>query len=319
MALSFALSFAVLLSAVLPVQSSYFASTCAVHVTQPILFFVAIAPNHITGLSRKPMVDPHMSKRVYLYLSAILVSNACDVATNPGPPKFPCNICKKAIRWTTPGVCCDTCDQWFHKACMGMHTCIYESLASNNVSWQCCRCGMHNLSSSFFDSTISEHTNLFSTPSSSSIADSRIGEPLPMSSPIDNTRTFNPKRLQTPKLTVIVTNCRSLVNMKVELINLLDATKADIAICTETWLNSTISDSEICPDNDSLFRNDRTDRHGGGVAILTSNKFIASQPVEYMCNNQELLWVDIQLVGCKKFRIRIRNVFIRSLPKVYTK
>ena len=55
MALSFALSlsFAVLLSAVLPVQSSYCASTCAVHVTQPILFFVANAPNHIPGLSRK--------------------------------------------------------------------------------------------------------------------------------------------------------------------------------------------------------------------------------------------------------------------------
>ena len=71
MALSFALSFAVILSAVLPVQSSYCASTCAVHVTQPILFFVANAPNHIPGLSRKPMVGPHRSKLVYLYLSAI--------------------------------------------------------------------------------------------------------------------------------------------------------------------------------------------------------------------------------------------------------
>ena len=57
MALSFALSFAVLLSAVLPVQSSYCASTCAVHVTQPKLFFVANAPNHIPSLSRKPMGD----------------------------------------------------------------------------------------------------------------------------------------------------------------------------------------------------------------------------------------------------------------------
>ena len=148
MALSFALSFAVLLAAVLPVQSSYCASTCAVHVTQPILFLVA---NNAPVLSRKTMVvDPHRSKLVYLYLSAILVSNACDVATNPGPPKFPCNICKKAVRWTTPGVCCDTCDQWFHKACMGMNTCVYESLASNNVSWQCCGCGMPNFSSSFF-------------------------------------------------------------------------------------------------------------------------------------------------------------------------
>ena len=180
---------------------------------------------------------------------------------------------------------------------MGMNTCIYESLASNNLSWHCCRCGMPKFSSSFFDSTISEHTNPFSilSPSSSSIADCRIGEPIAMSSPVANTRTSNPKRLQTHKLTVIVTNCRSLdvVNKKAELINLLDSTKADIVICTETWLNSTVSDSEICPDNYSLFRNDRTDRHGGGVAILTSNKSIASQPVEYICNNSELLWVEI--------------------------
>ena len=162
-----------------------------------------------------------------------------------------------------------------------------------------------NFSSSFFDSTISEHTNPFSilSPSSSIIADSRIGDSIEMLSPVANTRTSNPKRLQTHKLTVIVTNCRSLVNKKAELINLLDSTKAGIAICTETWPNSTISDSEICPDNYSLFRNDRTDRHEGGVAILTSNKFIASQPVEYMCNNSELLWVDIQLVGCKKLMI----------------
>ncbi len=75
MALSFALSFAVLLSAVLPVpvQSSYCASTCPVHVTQPILFFVANAPNHIHGLSRKPMVDPHRSKLVYLYLLPLAI------------------------------------------------------------------------------------------------------------------------------------------------------------------------------------------------------------------------------------------------------
>ena len=72
MALSFALSFAVLLSAVLPVQSSYFASTCAVHVTQPILFFVANAPNHITGLSRKPMVCIYICLR---YLSAMLATS----------------------------------------------------------------------------------------------------------------------------------------------------------------------------------------------------------------------------------------------------
>ena len=184
MALSFALSFAVLLSAVLPVQSSYCASTCAVHVTQPILFFVANAPNHIPGLSRKPMVDPHRSKLVYMLLV--------------------CDTCQQCLRrryqsWTT-----QISMQHMQKSCpldysWSVLQYMRPSLASNNVSWQCCRCGMLNFSSSFFDSTISEHTIPLSilSPSSSSIADSRIGEPIAMSSPVADTRTSNPKRLQT--------------------------------------------------------------------------------------------------------------------------
>ena len=91
------------------------------------------------------------------YLSAMLATSL----PIPDHPNSHATYAKKAVRWTTPRVCCDTCDQWFHKAYMGMDTCIYENLASNNVSWQCCGCGMPYFSSSFFDSAISEHTTHF--------------------------------------------------------------------------------------------------------------------------------------------------------------
>ena len=47
----------------------------------------------------------------------------------------------------------------------------------------------------------------------------------------------------------------------------------------------------------------QTDGGGGGVVKLTLYKFIASQPVAYICINSELMWVEIQLVGCRKLMI----------------
>ena len=51
----------------------------------------------------------------------------------------------------------------------------------------------------------------------------------------------------------------------------------------------------------------------GECNILTSNKFIASKPVEYIiCNNSELLWVAIPLVGCRKLMIG----YFYTLPSI---
>ena len=77
-----------------------------------------------------------------LYLSLLLLSIAKDIESNPGPVKYPCQICNKAVKWTTPGVCCDSCDGWYHKICMGMSSGVYSGL--QNVSWYCCNCGLPN-------------------------------------------------------------------------------------------------------------------------------------------------------------------------------
>ena len=45
----------------------------------------------------------------------------------------------------------------------------------------------------------------------------------------------------------------------------------DIMTLSETWLDESISDVEVCPDSDmSIVRRDRN-RRGGGVAIVVSN------------------------------------------------
>ena len=116
-----------------------------------------------------------------LYLSLILITCASDVELNPGPrtPKYPCQICHKAVTMKQQGVACDDCNLWYHAKCMHMTTTVYNCL--NNVSWHCVACGMPQFTSSFFDS-IDIHTNSFSSLDSSGLADA-IGPPKACSSP----------------------------------------------------------------------------------------------------------------------------------------
>ena len=101
-------------------------------------------------------------KLVLLYLCSILLTQSYAPEPNPGPRpiKFPWVICHKAVKWTTPGVCCDSCDLWYHQECMGMPDCVYDGL--KNVSWECFQCGVSNISTSIFDTTIFETSNYFS-------------------------------------------------------------------------------------------------------------------------------------------------------------
>jgi hypothetical protein len=69
-------------------------------------------------------------KYTMLYFSLIIIMKSSDVELNPGPrqPKYPCQICHKAVTWKTRGVACDDCSMWYHTDCMHIPTQIYESL-----------------------------------------------------------------------------------------------------------------------------------------------------------------------------------------------
>ena len=114
---------------------------------------------HTTGLIGSQL-KVNKSRPVSQYIFMLLLPNACDTETNPGPraPKWQCGTCTKAVTWRHKAVCCDTCETWFHIQCQNMRPLIYNVMNASNLSWVCLQCGVPNFSTTIFDSTYSIDT-----------------------------------------------------------------------------------------------------------------------------------------------------------------
>ena len=125
-----------------------------------------------------------------------------------------------------------------------------------------------------------------------------------------------PKHSSTPKkphpksvvnhrpLRIINVNCQSLCNKKELFINLVDSTKPDIIIATETWLNPNIYSSEFFSPSYTIFRRDRiTNIMGGGVLIAVNRCYKSEEYVIPKHTNSELIWVKLTTKGDKRLYI----------------
>ena len=74
---------------------------------------------------------------------------------------------------------------------------------------------------------------------------------------------------------------------------MIESTQADIVIGSESWLDPSISSSEVFPPNFTSFRNDRSGK-GGGVFLLVSNKYDSQEPEELKAGDEcEVVWAKI--------------------------
>ena len=170
-------------------------------------------------------------------IAARMIALSGDIESNPGPVKFPCGICTKAVRSNQCSVACDSCDQWFHKRCMCMKTVVFENL--RNVSWYCDTCGVPNFTDSFFADLEIDHQNTFAHLSDSSNSLSSLNSsaelagPTAMSSPISRKQIHH----QTSKhLKLLNINTQSINNKKADLLSIIAQSQPDIIVATETWL-----------------------------------------------------------------------------------
>ena len=162
-----------------------------------------------------------------------------------------------------------------------------------DVEWECTNCGVPNFSSTIFDLSSLEHSNSFSAISNVSSVSS-LGSPQAASSPVNN--PSNPAKApsistqtatcQAPcnsklgnALHVVNINFQSVMAKKAELHHLIDSTKPDIIIGTETWLHEGIKTQEFLPDNFdySVYRSDRktsSDHHGGVLIAVKKGRSV---------------------------------------------
>ena len=93
-------------------------------------------------------------------------------------------------------------------------------------------------------------------------------------------------------------NMRSMLPKLSELKILAHKTRASVIAISETWLDETVTDSEIELEDFNVIRNDRN-RNGGGVCLYIKNN-IAFNVRSDLCNVQiESIWAEILLPKSK--------------------
>ena len=191
-----------------------------------------------------------------------------------------------------------------------MRDVIYECLQKepDDFSWMCCSCGMPYFASSFFESSLSL-SDIPTTNSFSCLAEDSPGPPQATSSPKVPTPPKSISKPQ-PNLSTIVVNCRSIVINKASFTNMIESTKPDVVVGTESWLTPEIQNSEIFPPGYNVYRKDRKTGKkadgmkecGGGVFLMVSTRYISIELTE-LDTDCELVWAQVQLRGLKYLNV----------------
>ena len=214
---------------------------------------------------------------------------------------FPCGTCDVSVSWSEKGVACDTCGLWFHARCQSINSADYSELHDEEIKWHCAICGNPN-SDTVFDlhgvdwSYQSIMTDSSYDPLQDSCKTPTESEFRPFHSSTPTRANQQNKRLKRP-LRILNINFQSCSGKRAETLILLDSTKPDIILATETWLNENITNQEVIPEDYSVYRRDRNTR-GGGVLIAV-RKDLKSYAVPELSTDCEIVWAAVRLTGRK--------------------
>ena len=255
--------------------------------------------------------------------SIILLLCSGDIQLNPGPntpSAYPCGLCQQTVSWDDKCICCDECSVLYHLSCLhDIHT-DHTPLHRPSVAWICNKCDSINIGNLTFHMYEFETSNAFSILSEqnslindNSILTGDMFNPKTTSSPkqrpqshtsfqtysTTNTTTPNSKdnesymKSNTNNWRTMIINCQSLRGKHANFENVVDYTKPDLILGTESWLDSSITDSEVFPTNYNVYRKDRN-THGGGV-FMAVKKCYNSSALPETDTNCEIIWAKVEL------------------------
>ena len=312
--------------------------TSAIHFRIPVSRFSMLKKK---SQERKSSTRPD----VLLYLLFTLLVVSWDIESNPGPGSqdkvtiYPCGVCSNPVTWEQDAICCDACDVWSHKMCVGMSASFFTHFASSDVSWICPQptCNQPNYSSIILNTpevsssnnpysvladsmrNMNNRSNSEATPispvslivsenfsilHSDSLTTHPVGSPQATSS--SKTPSVKPPRRPYKKdsFKISILNCQSINNKILEFHTFLDSTDPDVVLGTESWLKAGTMNCEVFPDTYNVFRKDwnpEVKANGGGVFILVKKLYVASEiKLDTKC---ELLFVDLKLKDPKYVKI----------------
>jgi Reverse transcriptase (RNA-dependent DNA polymerase)/Endonuclease-reverse transcriptase len=123
-----------------------------------------------------------------------------------------------------------------------------------------------------------------------------------MSKPDNNemNANFQMKEYQDLNLRIMQQNFRSISGKVSKFQSDILIYDPDVILGNETWLDESITDSQIFPPGYNIYRKDRN-RNGGGVFIAVKTKY--KTQLEKFNLNSEQIWVMLELPSGKKLRI----------------
>ena len=127
-----------------------------------------------------------------------------------------------------------------------------------------------------------------------------------------------PRILSSKGLHFLHSNARSLLPKLPEIRLLLSRTKAAIFAVSETWLDSTVNDSEVKIPGFNVIRRDRN-RHGGGVAMYIRDSIAFNPRPDLAVDGLEATWIELLLprtkgiLVCALYRPPADNGFLSKL------
>ena len=232
--------------------------------------------------ARSRSIAPSADNMYHLLLLALSGDIALNPGPHTNAAQvFPCGYCQLLVTWEVGGVACDDCSLWFHISCHDMNVSQYVKV--NDASWKCFRCNRNLSTDTVRDCYSCQHietrnmssrmSSVSSLPSSGSPAFQPVSASTPVLRGVNATSssstpdTHHPlgSSISTPPTfsteassgstdlktkdrntwRTLVLNTNSILSRKKSdaLEALMDYTKPDAILISETKLDSTISNS----------------------------------------------------------------------------